>query len=307
MFANLRTLAKLLPLSPLATLHEAHQNMRMIGIPLRSVSLAIVCFAASVDAQPRRVVPLGSKGKRVAMVVGNDSYRSLPRLSNGVRDARAVAAALTEAGFLVITLTDATREYLDEGIDKFIAAIQPGDIALFYYSGHAVQIGGLNYLSPIDLSVANEVQARTRSLNAGEVVEQMESKGADLQIVILDACRNNPFGRERGIGSQGGLASMNAGRGTFLAFATAPGKTADDNSGGSNGLYTGFLIQALRQPGLSIEEVFKQAGGQVQRASGGKQVPWISSSMDGQFYFRPVGDAPALPAVDVDLEMYAAV
>jgi uncharacterized caspase-like protein len=196
--------------------------------------LGVTLFAASVlVAQERRVVPgrasLGAGGKRVALMVGNDHYRSLPRLVNGVRDANAIAAALSEAaGFQVTVLADAAREALEEGVNRFIASIQPGDVALFYYSGHGVQIGPDNYLLPVDLSAANEVQTRSRSLRAGEVVEEMESRGAALQIVILDACRDNPFGRERSIGGQRGLALMTAGKGTFLAYATAPGRVADD-------------------------------------------------------------------------------
>jgi uncharacterized caspase-like protein len=222
-------------------------------------------------AQSRTVVPLGSNGKRLALVVGNDNYRSLPKLSNAVRDAQSIKRQLEDANFQVTLLTDATREQLDEGVNNFISRIQPKDVVLFYYSGHAVQISGENYLSPTDLLAANEVQARNRSLKAGEVVEEMESRGADLQIIVLDACRNNPFGKnfslDRTIGGSGGLAAMNAGRGTFLAFATAPGKTADDNSIGQNGLYTTYLVKALGQSaGLTLEQVFKQVSEDVQRA-----------------------------------------
>jgi formylglycine-generating enzyme required for sulfatase activity len=273
--------------------------------------LSLAGFAAG---QERRIVPgpergtvvLGSGGKRVAIVVGNDNYRLLPRLVNGVHDAVAIGAALREAaGFQVTVLTDASREAFEEGVNRFISSIQPGDVALFYYSGHGVQIGPDNYLLPVDLSAANEVQTRSRSLRVGEVVEEMESRGAALQIVILDACRDNPFGRERSIGAQRGLAAMNAGRGTFLAYATAPGKVADD------GMYAKHLGPALRAPGLGIEQVFREVNRVVQQESGERvrggrmrelQVPWTASSLDGEFYFVG-GPAPAAQ-VDAALEAW---
>jgi hypothetical protein len=238
------------------------------------------------------VVPLGSSGKRIALVIGNDEYRAVPKLANAVHDAQAMRGALEGAGFQVQIATNVTREGIDAAVDKFIAAINPGDIALFYYSGHAVQVGGENYISPVDLVAANEVQVRNRSFKVSEVIEEMESRGADLQIAVLDACRNNPFARERSIGGGQGLAAMNVGRGTFLAYATAPGKTSDDNSSDRNGLYTTHLLKALAQPGLSLEQVFKQASADVQAASNGKQIPWISSSVQGDFYFRPPAPPP---------------
>jgi len=265
--------------------------------PILAALLLVSATAQERHAEPRREVRLGSSGRRVALVVGNDNYSPLPRLTNSVHDAKAMSDALSSAGFQVIFLTDASREKLEDGVNRFIATIQAGDVAMFYYSGHAVQIGGENYLSPVDLQAVNEVQARNRSLKAGEVVEEMESRGADLQIVVLDACRDNPFGRERSIGAKGGLAAMTAGSGTFLAFATGPGRTADDNVGGQNGLYTTYLLRSIGQRGLSLEEVFKLAGADVQRASSGKQVPWISSSMRGDFYFYESAIAP--PAGDV--------
>jgi hypothetical protein len=268
--------------------------------PAGACSAALILLACTFFAQPsfgqaRRVVPLGASGKRVALVVGNDEYQSVPKLANGVRDAQAMRLALQGAGFQVQIATNVSREGIDAAVNKFILSINPGDIALFYYSGHAVQVGGENYLSPVDLVAANEVQVRNRSFKASEVIEEMEARGADLQIAILDACRNNPFARERSIGGGQGLAAMNVGRGTFLAYATAPGRTSDDNSSDRNGLYTTYLLKALAQPGLSLEQVFKQASAEVQSASNGKQIPWISSSVQGDFYFH----MPAPPAPEV--------
>jgi uncharacterized caspase-like protein len=254
-----------------------------------------IVLVLSAAAQPRRVVPLGSGGKRVALVIGNDKYLSLPPLSNGVRDAQAMNTALSSVDFDVILVTNGTRENIEEAVKRFVKAIQPGDVALLYYSGHAVQIDGENYLSPIDLRADDDVQVRNRSVKIGEVVEEMGSRGADLQIVVLDACRDNPFSKQRSMGGTGGLAVMSAGKGTFLAYATAPGKPADDNSKGSNGLYTGYLLKALSEPGLVLEQVFKRVSGDVQTASKGKQIPWIASSVQGDFYFRKAETETAEP------------
>jgi formylglycine-generating enzyme required for sulfatase activity len=266
-----------------------------LKLPALSIALAL---AATLSAQPRRVTPLGEGAKRVALVVGNGRYASLPPLTNTANDAHDMAAALREAGFTVTEREDAPREAFDTAVDQFVRQLQPGDVALFYYSGHGMQINGENYLAAIDFAAENEVQARNRALKAGEILEQMEASGAALNIVVLDACRT-AFTGARAIGGRG-LAPMNAGKGTLLAYATSPGGTADDHAQARNGLYTTYLLQALREPGLPLEQVFKRAGGMVQRASGGKQVPWIASSVDGDFYFKPGSGAAPSRVPDAD-------
>lgn len=232
-------------------------------------------------------------GRRLALVIGNDAYRQGNQLKNAVNDARAMRDALRESGFAVELIENATRESLETAVEQFIGKLQRGDVALFYYSGHAVQIRGENYLVPVNIDATTEVQMRTRSLSATEVLEQMESARTDLQIMILDACRNNPFGRGRG--SSLGLAPMNTGKGTLVAYATAPGQTADDNISGSNGMYTMQLLAAIRKPGLKLEEVFKVAGEGVQQVSRGRQIPWTSSSVAGEFYFQLPPAEPGRP------------
>jgi formylglycine-generating enzyme required for sulfatase activity len=229
------------------------------------------------------------------LVIGNDNYQNVSKLSNAVNDARAMAQVLRECGFEVKLVVDANFEQMGTSVNDFINSLHRGDVALFYYSGHAMQVNGENYLAPVNLVVNNESQVRYRSLNVSEVLEQMEGAGADLQILILDACRNNPFAQNgRAIGGRG-LATITAGKGTFISYATAPGKTADDNSGGANGLFTTYLLQALREPGLKLEEAFKQANGMVVDESHSKQVPWIASSVNGDFYFRPTASAAYKP------------
>ena len=171
-----------------------------------------------------------------------------------------------------------------------------------------MQINGENYLAPVDLEVMNEIQARNRSMNASEILAEMEAAGTDLQIVILDACRDNPFAaRGRSIGGHG-LAPMNAGKGTFIAYATAPGQTADDNSSDRNGLFTKYLLETLKEPGLPLDAVFNQANGLVVQASKGRQVPWTASSVNGVFYFRPpVVQAEARSSPGMDEEAWQSI
>jgi formylglycine-generating enzyme required for sulfatase activity len=272
--------------------------------------LALSCALSGVAQQSRE---LGSGRNRIALVVGNDAYTgSLSPLSNAVSDARAMGTTLKAAGFHVTVVVNANREALDKAVDKFIDSLDRGDVALFYYSGHGLQVRDENYLAPVDLVARDAVEARHRTLNAMEVLDRMDAQGTDLQIMILDACRNNPYG---GRGQGTGLAPMkNMGKGTFIAYSTAPGQTASDGAG-QNGLYTSELLKAIRKPGLTLEEVFKQAAEAVQKASGGGQIPFMSSSVSGNFYFNitvnvqlppapapsPAAPARPLPAPTVEL------
>ena len=153
-----------------------------------------------------------------------------------------------------------------------------------------MQVGDQNYLIPVDFEARTAVEAKYKSYAASRIQENLEAAGVGLQIIILDACRDNPY---RGLRSgAGGLAAMQAGKGTYIAFATGPGKTADDNAARSNGLFTGALVEALRQPGLTLDQVFNRVRGQV-AAARPEQVPWSSSNVLGEFYFRPGSPAPA--------------
>jgi tetratricopeptide (TPR) repeat protein len=261
-----------------------------------TLCLVLLSCAGLLNAQEKRVTPISApveSGRRVALVIGNNSYPASP-LKNAVNDAQAMARELKTAGFEVIELVDANREQMDTAVNAFVGRLPRGGVALFYYSGHGTQINERNYLAPVDLKPVNAVQVRTRSLDAGEVLEEMQGAGTDLQIMILDACRDNPFTGARSAG-QRGLTPMKSGRGAFVAYATAPGMTADDRAENQNGLYTAELLRALRKPGLPLEAVFKETAGAVQKASDGHQVPWVASSVDGTFYFHP----PAEPAEPV--------
>lgn len=249
-----------------------------IGLaPLSRAQRALVLADAPV--QPRALV---------ALVIGNGAYRQSP-LSNPANDARAMRDALVDLGFTVELKIDTDRKQLGAGIEHFKTRLRRGDLAVFYYAGHGFQIGGENYLVPIDFDGHDEASATFDSYPIARLTEGMENSGATLNIIILDACRNNPFRGARAMG--GGLASMSAAAGTFVAFATSPGKTASDNSRGKNGLFTAYLLEALQEPGLTLDDVFNHTRERVFNASKGAQIPWTQSSVIGRFYFRASKEA----------------
>ena len=234
--------------------------------------------------EPVRGMSLSSANteKRVALVIGNSRYETAP-LRNPVNDANLVAATLREIGFDVIARTDASLREMQLAIREFSRKIQNGSVGLFYYAGHGMQTGGRNFLIPIGAQIEVEGDVVLEGLDLNSVLEQMGMAQNRLNIVILDACRNNPFTRSFRSGVQG-LAQVNAPAGTFIAYATAPGQTASDGKG-QNGLYTQELMANLRSPGLPIEEVFKRVRVQVKQKSNGVQIPWDASSLEGAFYF----------------------
>jgi hypothetical protein len=221
--------------------------------------------------------------RRVALVIGNAAYDSAP-LRNPVNDARAMAATLRALSFAVSALENASLTEMKRAIDDFGDGLRrSGGVGLFYFSGHGVQINGRNYIIPVGARVKGERDVEYESVDVGRVLGKMEDAGNRMNLVILDACRDNPFARSfRSAAS--GLAAMDAASGTFIAYATAPGRTADDGTG-ANGLYTEQLMRYMRTPGLKVEDVFKRVRVEVEKDSGGKQVPWESSSLKGDFSF----------------------
>lgn len=230
--------------------------------------------------------------RRVALVIGNAKYASAP-LTNPPNDARDMAAALRRGGFDVIELIDGTQKEMNRAIAKFGDKLSSDTVALFYYAGHGIQVKGKNYLIPIDAQISNESSIRVESVDVDGVLDQLAS--SELNVVILDACRNNPFERRvRSVG--GGLAQMDAPKGSLIAYATAPGKTAADGDG-RNGLFTQELLKQIQVPGLTIEQVFKNVRREVAKATRDNQIPWESSSMTGDFYFVPINRPAAVSNV----------
>lgn len=228
--------------------------------------------------------------KRYALVIGNSSYgKTIGELKNPLNDATDVATELRKSNFEVQLLTNATYVQMREAMRKFQEKLTEGPrdqtVGLFYYAGHGVAYQDENYLVPIDADVKYEDDIGRMCFPVQRMVlANMERSNSRMNIVILDACRNNPFpSTSRSVSS--GLGEMKRARGSFIAYATSPGSVASDGSG-RNGLYTQELLKALRKPGLSIEQVFKEVRMNVLRLSGDKQYTWDSSNIIGEFYFK---------------------
>lgn len=256
-------------------------------------ALVALGILASADApaqggpgQPATARPAAGSERaaaRLALVIGNAAYRE-GALANPANDARAMAEALRAAGFKVMLHTDLDQRRMTQAVRDFGDALRKsGGVGLFYFAGHGVQIKGRNYLVPIGADIQREDEVAYAALDAQAVLDKMDAAGNGTNVLILDACRNNPFARSFRSGGAG-LAQMDAPVGTLVAFATAPGMVASDGTG-SNGLYTQNLLEAMRKPGLKVEDVFKQVRVAVRRDSGGKQVPWESTSLEGDLYF----------------------
>jgi hypothetical protein len=223
---------------------------------------------------------------RLALIVGNGAYTDVSRLDNPVTDAADMAEALRNVGFDVTLLLDADQAALNRGIAQFGRALRDAGrdaTGLFYYAGHGVQSFGTNYLVPIDASLKNAADLDLVAVAADSVLRQMQSARNKTNIVILDACRDNPFKTVADI-DDNGLAEMKAPTGTFLAYATAPGSVALDGLDG-NSPFTEALLRNIPRAGLPIEQVFKQVRVEVLESTMGRQVPWDASSLTGNFTF----------------------
>jgi TPR repeat protein len=226
--------------------------------------------------------------KRIALVVGNSAYQNVAPLDNPKNDASLMAHTLKELGFTLIgdgAQLNLDKAGLDKAVQNFGQQLQGADVALFYYAGHGVQVRGSNYLVPVNANPAREADVDFQMVDVGLVLRQMGGSGTRLNLVILDACRNNPFGGRGLRGSEGGLAQMRAPEGTLISYATQPGNVAQDGADG-NSPYTKALAATIRRTGLDIFQTFNEVGLTVKHVTGGAQQPWVSSSpIDGNFYF----------------------
>jgi uncharacterized caspase-like protein len=250
--------------------------------------------------------------RRVALVIGNGAYGSeIGALANPSNDAADIAEALEAAGFETMLKLDVDRDAMQRAVIDFGRSLDDGGVGLFYYAGHAVQVDGNNYMIPLGAQIDREDYVPLEAVDINQVLGRMGGANNRLNIVILDACRNNPF-RSISRGVSRGLAQTSAPTGTYIAYSAGPGQVALDGER-RNSPYTAGLLEMMAQPGLSLEEVFKGVRVKVLASTEDKQTPWTSSSITGDFYFHqrepevaePLPTAP--PATSDDLVVWSAI
>jgi len=239
----------------------------------------------------KKDLPSIANQKRIALIIGNASYINGGSLANPINDARAIASTLTSLGFKVIKHEDLGLAEMKRAVDNFGNMLSQYDVSLFFYAGHGIQVNGNNYLIPIDAKIASKNDVEYNCIEAGRVLSKMEDAQCKTNLIILDACRNNPFERSwsravRVNGGGTGLAFMNAPSGSLIAYSTAPGNTAADGDTGTNGVYTASLLEHMKTPNITIEEMFKRVRVSVEEKTNKKQVSWESTSLKGSFFFK---------------------
>jgi len=220
---------------------------------------------------------------RVALVIGNSAYSTAP-LKNPVNDAKAMASKLKAVGFDVLLKENIKVKQIGKTLMEFQSMLKPGSVALIFYAGHGLQIKGVNYLPAVDAEISSELDVTLQSIELSKMLSLLEESKTSMNLVFLDACRNNPFARSFRSASSG-LARVEAPSGTLISYATRPGSIAADGDG-QNGLYTSQLIQQIELRDVPIETVLKRVTAGVKRISKGAQEPWMEGSIEGDFYFR---------------------
>lgn len=245
---------------------------------------------------------------RVALVIGNGAYHNVPRLLNPINDAVDVSAALKKDGFETFLSTDADKAGMEDAIVRFARAARTADIAMFYYSGHALQFGGINYLAPVDAKLADEADLR-RLVRLDDIVTEVQ-QAKSLRILVVDACRDNPLadqlrrsiGTTRALPLQRGLAKIDTPLGMIVAYSTQAGQTAEDGDGRNSPYTTAFLKHIEEQE--EIGTIFRQVSEDVYAETKQRQLPELSLSIIGRFYLRgkiTVSSPPSTPADNADV------
>ena len=235
---------------------------------------------------------------RMALVIGNANYK-VGSLKNPVNDAKAVADSLRALGFDVMQRENASLREMLDAFQQFSIQGQTAEVRVVYYAGHGVQVKGRNYLLPVDTEIRAEDEMPSKSADLNAFLDRLGAMKQGINVVILDACRNNPFSGAEIVGPDGrrlkfrgatpaGLAAVEAPLGSMIAFSTAPGGVALDNPQEKNSLYTKHLLEHLASPGLPVELLFKRVRLAVAKETGRVQVPWESSSLTGDFCFRTI-------------------
>ena len=237
---------------------------------------------------------------RVALVIGNSDYATVP-LRNARHDGELMSRTLADSGFDVISVLDGKAEAMRAAVTEFARRLKaPESVGLFYYAGHGVQADDENYLIPLSTDIADMSEVAVNALALSDVMKAMVAAETRLNIVILDACRDNPFAGSGRSLARGGLAPVVAPSGTIIGYATAPGQIARDGAG-ANSPYTAALAANIAIPGFTIEEVFRSSRRAVLAATEGRQTPWEHSSLVGAFYFKPKPTEPETSAVRIEI------
>ncbi len=260
--------------------------------------------------------------KRVAFVVGNGAYKSVPALPNPAVDAKSMAKLLRNVGFEVVEGSNLSRDKMTEKLLDFGKKAEGADVAVFYYAGHGIAVNGTNYLLPVDADLKSEMDVKLgAAINIDLTLEQTMGD-AKVKLVFLDACRDNPFAAKirsakatRSVNVQTGLAEMKSGQGTLLAFATGPGQTALDGEAGTNSPFTRALLANIAQPGIEIQQAMTKVRAQVNDETSKNQLPWGHTNLTGSVYLNPAKggtteastQVSAGPASEVELEFWRSI
>ncbi len=236
---------------------------------------------ALLQAFPAQAAP----EQRLALVIGNSNYSSGP-LKNPVNDASDIAVSLQKLGFTVLLKKNVNIKEMEAGIEDFGNRLKRGGVGLFYFAGHGLQVNGINYLIPVGAKIDKESDVKYEAVDAGKILDEMANAANGFNIIILDACRDNPFHQQFRSVSRGLAIVGSAPKGSYISYSTSPGQVAQDGDG-RNSPFAAALIKYMKEPGWTIEQVFKNVRHRLSQDTLGKQVPWELSSLEGDFFFVP--------------------
>jgi len=271
--------------------------MKFILLLLASILLQVE-LVATEDSRAIRIMKSES---RTALIIGNSNYTGvLSKLQNPINDARAMKKILEQRNFNIIYMENATKREMKESLNNFYTKITEGGVGLLYFAGHGIEVDSQNYIIPIDANIKDKDDTEFEAFALNRVTKKMQNAKNRLNIVILDACRNDPFSR----GGGGGLAKTDP-IGLFVSFATSAGKVASDGSSGKNGLFTKYLIKYMQEPNMTLQNVFKKTREMVYEESNQRQFPAIyDQTIRGDFYFtlNIINNITVMPPTQIKLE-----